>query len=500
MAISRPPQRFRSFRWEETKNIGRPAEPEPAPGRMRALRLASLGVWAALGGLFYLVFRPGIFITDTYGQFQEALMFGFSNWHPPVMAFWWHLLLPVAGAGAMLLFHGLLYWGGFALIADWAIRVTHRFPVALVIVALLPTSFLYAPYVWKDVGLAASILVLAGAYLHLRSFRSARWLWALAIPVACYAVNLRHFALLALFPLLGLLAGLLIRRTRTSLLGWMGAVGLGLIAGAGLNLAGRAFDRYVLRSAPNTASHVQYFDLVGTLSRARAMDEFPREFLTAQGTPEKLAAAYASDPFNADIFSAWGRAAVWIQTNVGGRIDGPWLRAIMAHPRGYLSHRLAFAGKLLTQTDWYEYPWAHQYAESQQLIDFIRDNHYAVRYADRNDADRAARETYRATVFQSNAVSRFMPRYIYGCKWLYLPLLMLSVAALVTAGCLWKRRYGLPPALALSVIAYVAFLCVAAPMTFELRYLHPCCLATGVNLWLLGMSRRYRLDELKSEQ
>lgn len=93
------------------KNGDRPAEPESTPGRVRALRLASLGVWAAFGGLFYLVFRPGIFITDTYGQFQEALMFGFSSWHPPVMAFWWHILLPVAGAGAMLLFHGLLYWG-----------------------------------------------------------------------------------------------------------------------------------------------------------------------------------------------------------------------------------------------------------------------------------------------------------------------------------------------------------------------------------------------------
>ncbi|HQK87016.1 MAG TPA: hypothetical protein PLU25_05250, partial [Acidobacteriota bacterium] len=96
--------------------------------------------------------------------------------------------------------------------------------------------------------------------------------------------------------------------------------------------------------------------------------------------------------------------------------------------------------------------------------------------------------------------SRLMPRYIYGCTWLYLPLLMLAVAALVTAVCLWKRWYGLPPALALSVIAYVAFLCFAAPMTFELRYLHPCSLATGVNLWLLGMRWRYRLDEVNSER
>lgn len=342
--------------------------------------------------------------------------------------------------------------------------------------------------------------MLAGAYLHLRSFRSARWLWGLVIPVACYAVNLRHFALFALFPLLGLLAGLLIRRARTSFLGWMGVVGLGLIAGAGLNLLGRTFDRYALRAAPNAASHIQYFDIIGTLSRARAMDEFPREFLTAQGTPEELAATYASDPFNADLFSPWGRAGGALRANVGRQIDGPWFRTIVAHPGAYLRHRLAFAGELLTKMDWFEYPWSHEYAASQPFIDFIRDSHFAARYADQNAADRAARETYRATVFQSNAVSRLMPRYIYGCTWLYLPILMLAVAALVTAGCLWKRRYGLPPALALSVIAYLVFLCFAAPMTFELRYLHPCCLATGLNLWLLGVSWRYRVDEANGER
>lgn len=342
---------------EKVESAG--SRPGPTAKGIGSLRLASLAVWASLFGVFFVFLRPGIFITDTYGQYTEALSFTFHDWHPPVMAFLWSLLQPLAGASSMLLFHLLLYWGAFALVSDLCVREFHRFPLSLLVVSLLPTSLLHLAYVWKDTGLAVSMLGLLVCFHVLRRSPASRWGWLAAVLCAYYAVNVRHFALAAVFPILGMFLIPIIRIRKPAFRQWVAFLAAGLGLGLGLFLAGRAFDKLVLRSSPNTASHIQYFDMVGTLARARAMREFPREFLPDPTKWSELEAAYWSDPCNADLYSGWGRAAGLVRVDVGDQIDGPWLRTILAHPAAYLRHRLAFAGKLLLETDPVRYDWVY---------------------------------------------------------------------------------------------------------------------------------------------
>ena len=107
---------------------------------------------------------PGELTNDSIHQYAEALSGQYTDWHPPIMAWVWSLLLHIiAGPLAILTLHLGLHWFGFALIADallclgkprsaWLALLSGAFPVFL----------FYNGQIIKDVGMASAMLVAFG--------------------------------------------------------------------------------------------------------------------------------------------------------------------------------------------------------------------------------------------------------------------------------------------------------------------------------------------------
>lgn len=158
-----------------------------------------LGALIVLAGfaLSHTAFYPGFMSPDSFMQFEQARTLRFTDWHPPLMSALWSLLDRFSpGPGPMLLFQLSLLWLGLGL---WCWHYRQR-PLAwlLPLIGLLPWVLNFAGVLWKDIGMAYALLLLAA--IAAGPVSGAR------LGAACllffYAVNLRHNAIVAALPVL----------------------------------------------------------------------------------------------------------------------------------------------------------------------------------------------------------------------------------------------------------------------------------------------------------
>lgn len=129
------------------------------------LRLSESPLLLVLGmGLLHAwIVWPGFWTADTHAQYAMALSGLYSDHHPPMIAWVWGILnglLP--GSGLLLLLHlSFLYVAIFYLIKSFS---QQKIRFAFLLLPLIPQIFIYAGFIWKDVGFAFSFLCCA-AYL-----------------------------------------------------------------------------------------------------------------------------------------------------------------------------------------------------------------------------------------------------------------------------------------------------------------------------------------------
>ncbi|KQA14267.1 hypothetical protein CGT86_03655 [Vibrio cholerae] len=106
-------------------------------------------------------FYPGTYTNDSADQLHQAITSNYSDWHPPLMSFFWSILLsytpsyPILFSIIVVLFVlGMLGVSVFLIIE-------HRYIAALFTPLLTFTPYIvnFIGVVWKDVFLAASLLV-----------------------------------------------------------------------------------------------------------------------------------------------------------------------------------------------------------------------------------------------------------------------------------------------------------------------------------------------------
>ncbi|MEP7005511.1 MAG: hypothetical protein ABI810_05985, partial [Sphingomonas bacterium] len=170
----------------------------------RTAALLALGIMAA-ASLTALAYWPGLMTWDAIRQYGQAIDGDFDDWHPPVMEWLWRQLIPIhTGPAPMLILQLALYWGGFALIAGWALRRRrHWLAVALAACGLLPLSMALMGAVLKDCLMAGALLTTTGL-LFWSDDSDTRWRWllrALGIALLLFAAMLRFNAFLAALPL-----------------------------------------------------------------------------------------------------------------------------------------------------------------------------------------------------------------------------------------------------------------------------------------------------------
>lgn len=117
---------------------------------------------AFLGFLFsWVAFYPGFMSPDSLVQYEIAKTLDFNDWHPPVMSWLWSILnVFFEGPQGLLFFHLALLWGG---LYSWYINCREsRFAWLFIVIGFLPWVVNFEGVLWKDVGMAFSLLLAIG--------------------------------------------------------------------------------------------------------------------------------------------------------------------------------------------------------------------------------------------------------------------------------------------------------------------------------------------------
>jgi hypothetical protein len=172
---------------------------------------------------------PGVAMYDTISQYEQAIGGDFFDWHPPIMARFWSLLIPLwPGTGPFLIVQLAMWWGGLGLLAAALARAGKAGAGwAVLAVGMLPLFVGWDTVVLKDAQLASCLIAVAGIVAHFRfaDRRIPRWATASILILLAYGTLVRGNAVFATVPLaLGLVGWFGIRRWLTR-----GALAIGLI-------------------------------------------------------------------------------------------------------------------------------------------------------------------------------------------------------------------------------------------------------------------------------
>ncbi|MER6099221.1 hypothetical protein ABT154_25900 [Streptomyces sp. NPDC001728] len=162
-----------------------------------------------------VVFHPGYFSADSLVQMRQALgEMPMEDWHPPVMALLWKILIDSTGAvSAMAALQTVALWVPLWLLATlvWKKTGSRGLSLAMLAVGLAPHVVTFTGVVWKDVHLAYALLAVCVVALLARELPATgrtrtRWaLLALGVLFLAYAVLVRKNAFPAVIPVFVLL-------------------------------------------------------------------------------------------------------------------------------------------------------------------------------------------------------------------------------------------------------------------------------------------------------
>jgi hypothetical protein len=162
-----------------------------------------IGYLACFAGFLLCVvaFYPGYMSPDSIRQLTEGRAWGFTDWHPPLMAALWGLTdRVIPGPFGMLLLQNAVFWGALALFWRTTYRKSFWLGLCLVALGFLPTVLAFLSTIWKDVGLGVSLL-LACALLYASRQLNSKSALLISVPLLFYGYAVRHNAAPAILPL-----------------------------------------------------------------------------------------------------------------------------------------------------------------------------------------------------------------------------------------------------------------------------------------------------------
>lgn len=309
-------------------------------------RFRILGLLAAFGIVFWVTFYPGFMSIDSIKQFEMSQSLHFNDWHPPLMSWVWSILaFFFPGPSGMLALHTALVWLAVYL---WWSNFKHRANSWLVcVIPFLPWVLNFAGVLWKDVGLAFSLFALSGLVLRQRSPGKV----LLALTLVFYAINLRHNAIFAVFPILMLLSyRWLDKRSCIKAL---------IISGAIIFLAcyaGNVFNYQVLGAQKTSPSSYMMVDDLAYLSIKNNESYLPG--VEIDEIRECAALELGQNRLVGRVFCLSNQPSYKKANSLQSKLKSIWLAKIIAHPSDYLEFRMAaFSYLLRTPNDPPYYLW-----------------------------------------------------------------------------------------------------------------------------------------------
>jgi hypothetical protein len=147
---------------------------EGLPSEMMAGRSRSPIPWllaaALLCGATLAIRWPGVAMYDSVAQYAQALSGQYTDWHPPIMARLWALLIPLwPGTAPFFLAQMLLWWGGLGLLAAaLGRRQRHGAAACVLLVGAAPLFLGWVTVVLKDAQMACCLAATTGLAAHWR--------------------------------------------------------------------------------------------------------------------------------------------------------------------------------------------------------------------------------------------------------------------------------------------------------------------------------------------
>jgi hypothetical protein len=294
--------------------------------------IACLAIAASVSALFW----PGYLSADSLDQLAQARFGITADSHPPAMSWMWRLLDKIAGEGGLLALHQAAYWAGLAwLFTSMAPRAGWRFLPIVLLAGFFPPVFTLSVTLWKDTAVMVFLLLgFAALGGLLQDTRRPRWMHALFWLSFVYAVLVRHNTLPAVLPALFLYF---------SAIGGLGrkrAAAAALVALLALFPLGGLLAR-ALSIPVGTASQGFILHDLAALSLSEGKNLFPPERLRVPENQALPALAKAFDVQQVNTLAVGPDAPLRTALTAHEYADlrDAWIRGIVARPGAYLAHR-----------------------------------------------------------------------------------------------------------------------------------------------------------------
>jgi hypothetical protein len=307
------------------------------------------------------VFHPGYFSADSSDQLSQALGDRpVNDWHPPVLALVWRILLRTTGTLATMAdLQTTLLWGSLWVFAClvWKKTGSRGLSLAMLAVGLAPHIMNFTGVVWKDVHLAYALLAACAIALTARELPKdrtwTRWaLFALGLLLIVYAGLVRKNGFPAMLPVFALLV--LASWPTVGLRRWLATTGIliavTLIGSIGVSAATHPMATRVYAVIPvDDLTHVLSPDQVrAAVKQAGGSEEFRDRMVTAAincRTRHIISDAYLEcypHKRSFDTMELSRNADVLVRM---------WAQQMPKHWQGYAEYRVQVFAKLLFQSN-----------------------------------------------------------------------------------------------------------------------------------------------------
>ncbi len=299
-------------------------------------------------------FWPGMLSEDAAGQMQQAFAGFYTDHHPPMMAFYWRLLMKlVPGPGLLFLTQQLFLWlavGIFAYIFEYS--PWRWFFLAL---PFWPQIFRYEFFLLKDVQFTYCFLLIAAllSYYAVRQRRPG-WLATSAILLLAFYGTAIKFQAQFVLPLITLWLSCVLYRSKEeeSKTNIARPLVLGLFLSGGLLFGVHSFNDAMTNVKNHMWQSVKIYDLAAmSLQENRSL--FP-DFINQNPlfSMEAVAARYnierVDDLFYDDISKGDAPGPLRAGNNEEERnaLYAAWLKAVVTNPLGYIRARAVLSNRL----------------------------------------------------------------------------------------------------------------------------------------------------------
>ncbi|MCG8993363.1 hypothetical protein LH427_14280 [Laribacter hongkongensis] len=438
---------------------------------------------------------PGVYTNDSIAMFHLALTDKYSNWHSPVMAWFWSVLIKGTGrieslmvVHLILLGMGAAYWFG----VFNRLRVGF-FGLFLPVLILSPIVINFSGVVWRDVGFAFSmffccgIVSLALADKHITLGRIVA-----VLSLLVYAFGVRSNGVFAIFPVAFFLSWVIFLRGAkdfsNAAIIKVGAVAASFILVA-IVLSVQLFSAQYLKSENRYPfQYIEIYDLAG-ISTISGKDYFPGYIKDASGYDiKKVSEVYLTsveEAGSANNLLLGSKALIKLNHDIDlqEQLRVSWIGGIFREPLAYLKHRWLVFDFLMSQGF---YPFEKPQKDHDREALFKGLSKY-LGFPDNHESFDIASSTafpggVEAKNFVEDALAWSSGSVLY-IGWLWLAVLLTNfVFGLLIARCTCSGLMVLM--LSASGLLYMLPYFFVAPAA-DFRYLYWCSLTGGVSSILI---------------